>query len=244
MLPGRHDGRTHRFRRRLPLAALAAAVALAAAPPHAGAAVNPPLFYSDRPDPTAFRTQCEAELANAKEALDRILAATGKRTVENTLVPYNEMMLHADNAAYYAGLMEAVHPDSSFRTTAEGVTQKAQKFLSDVSVNRGLYDAIRGVDVKSAEPDTRFLVERTLRDFRRAGVDKDEATRARITAVREQLVLIGQEFDRNIRNDSRTVKVDRSADLDGLPEDFVKAHPPAKMDGSRSRSNIPIAFRS
>jgi len=206
-------------------AAAALSLTAAAAPRPAAAAGNPPLFYSDRPDAGAFRTQCEAELGNAREAMDRVLAVKGTHTVENTLSPYNEMMLHADNAAYMAGLMEVAHPDSTFRTAAESVTQKAQKFLSDASLNRGLYDAVGAVNVKKADPDTRFLVERTLRDFRRAGVDKDEATRARIAALRDQLVLIGQEFDRNIRNDSRTISVSAS-DLDGLPEDFLQSHKP------------------
>lgn len=210
------------------LAALALPLALGA--PLAVAAGNPPLFYSDRPDAAAFRAQCEAELGNAQEALGRVLAVQGKRTVENTLVPYNEMMLHADNAAYMSGLMESVHPDSIYRAAAEMMTQKAQKFLSDATLNRGLYDAVKAVSVKKGDADTRFLVERTLRDFRRAGVDKDEATRNRIAAVRDQLVLIGQEFDRNIRNDSRTITVEHASDLDGLPEDFIRSHP-AGPDG-------------
>jgi thimet oligopeptidase len=213
-----------------PLAALAFSLAVLAAPRPGAAAGNPPLFYSDRPDAGAFRTQCEAELGNAQEALDRVLSAKGARTIENTLVPYNEMALHADNAAYMAGLMEVVHPDSTFRTAAEAMTQKAQKFLSDASLNRGLYDAVRAVDVKKADPDTRFLVQRVLRDFRRAGVDKDEATRNRIAALRDQLVLVGQEFDRNIRNDSRTITLDHASDLDGLPEDYIHSHP-AGADG-------------
>lgn len=226
----------HAGRSALLASALAAAVGFA--PPPAEAAGNPPLFYSDRPDAAAFGVQCDAELANAQEALDRILKVKGARTVDNTLVPYNEMTLHADNAAYYAGLMESVHPDSTFRVVAEGMTQKAQRFLSEVSLNRALYDAIRRVNLRKAEPDTRRLVERTLRDFRRAGVDKDEATRARIATLREQLVLISQEFDRNIRNDSRTIKLDRAADLDGLPEDFVKSHPP----GEDGRITISIEY--
>ena len=224
-----------RFARLRPaLAATALLAALAAMPPPASATGNPPLFYSDRPDAGGFRTLCEAELANAQEALDRMVKAPGPRTVDNTLVPYNELMLHADNASYYAGLMQEVHPDSSFRATAEEMTQKAQKFLNDVSLNRGVYDAIRAVRLDGATPDTRFLVERTLRDFRRAGVDKDDATRARIATLRDQLVVIGQEFDRNIRNDSRTVKAP-AAELEGLPEDFIRSHP-ADKDGNVSIS--------
>jgi thimet oligopeptidase len=190
------------------------------------AAESPPLFYSSRPDAPAFRAMCQGELKQAQAALDRVLAVKGKRTVQNTLVPYNELMLHADNAAYFSGLMESVHPDSTLRTTAEEMTQEAQKFLSELSLNRAVYDAIKGTELGNAEPDTKYLVQRTLRDFRRAGVDKDEPTRRKIASLREELVQIGQDFDKNIRNDSRTIKLDSVEELKGLPEDFIKAHPP------------------
>ena len=192
----------------------------------AAAAKNPPLFYRDRPDAAAFRTAAAGEIKEAEAALARLLAVKGKRTVENTLKPYNEVALHADNAAYQAGLMESVHPDSGFRSTAEGVTQAAQKFLSALSLNRGVYDAIQAVDVSKEAPDTKYLVERTLRDFRRSGVDKDDATRAKITALREELVKIGQEFDKNIRNDSRFIELSSVDELKGLPEDYIKSHQP------------------
>src|SRR6185503_3052778 len=108
---------------------------------------------------------CDAELASAKKSLDRMLAVTGKRTIENTLGPYNDLMMHADNAGSWAGVMEAVHPDSTFRTTAEAVTQETSKFLTEVSLNRKVYDALQAVDVKSSDPTTRYFVEKTLRDF-------------------------------------------------------------------------------
>jgi len=192
----------------------------------AAEAKSPRIFYADRPDAKAFRADCDGELKQAEAALARLLAVKGKRTVQNTLVIYNEISLHADNAAYQASLMESVHPDSGFRATAEEVTQAASKFASDLSLNKGVYEALQAVDVSKESPETKYLVEKTLRDFRRAGVDKDDATRAKITALREELVKIGQDFDKNIRNDSRTIEVSSVDDLKGLPEDYIKSHQP------------------
>ena len=59
-------------------------------------------------------------------------------------------------------------------------------------------------DLGEADEETRYYVEKTLRDFRLAGVDKDEATRQRITALRDELVKVGQDFSRNIRHDLRS----------------------------------------
>jgi len=158
-----------------------------------------------------------------------MLAVKGQRTIANTLNPYNLVMLHADNAGSYSSLMESVHPDSAFRATAEVLTQAATKFQDELKLNRAVYDALSAVDVTKADPQTKYFVSKSLRDFRLAGVDKDEATRTAIAALREELVLASQVFDRNIRNDSRRIQV-TAAELDGLPEDFLKAHP-AGPDG-------------
>ena len=49
-------------------------------------------------------------------------------------------------------------------------------------------------------------------------------------ALREELVRIGQEFGRNIKDDVRRLELD-PAELDGLPEDWRRTHPPG--DGGK-----------
>jgi len=200
----------------------------------APAPVAPP-FWTGKPDSAGFRALADGELKTAGEALDRLIHVQGPRTVENTFAPYNEALVHADNAAYQANLIESVHPDSTVRTVAEEETRASSKFLNDLGLNRAVYDALNGLDLKEADPNTRYAVEKALRDFRLSGVDKDEATRKKIAALREDLVAIGQDFDKNIRNDSRTIKLDSAAELDGLPEDYIKSHP-AGADGKISIS--------
>lgn len=214
----------HRIPIPLALATLAAAVLIPAARP--AAAKPPSFFYSDRPTIASFKATSEASLKKAQAALDKLVAVKGKRTIQNTLVPYNEMMIHAENAAYQANLMESVHPDSAFRTEAENQTRISAKFLDDVSLNRSVYDALSAVDVSKADAETKHFVERTLQEFRRSGVDKDEATRKQITVLLEELTKTSQEFDKNIRNDSRFILLDSPSELEGLPEDFIKTHQP------------------
>ncbi|HEY7729174.1 MAG TPA: M3 family metallopeptidase, partial [Candidatus Eisenbacteria bacterium] len=190
-----------------------------------------PAFWSDRPGAAEFRESMEAELHAAQESLDRMLAVKGRRTIENTLVSYNLAVLHGENAAYGSHLMESVHPDSAYRGGAEELTQRASRFLDALNLNRGAYDALRAVDVSRADAATRYFVERTLLDFRRSGVDRDEPTRQWIAALLDEITKTGQEFAKNIRNDARTIRVAGAADLEGLPEDFIRSHPPG-ADGT------------
>ena len=183
-------------------------------------------FWTGKPDVAAFTKMQEDRLTRAQQLLDRVVAQKGKRNIENTLKVYDEMLVFLDAAGSQSGLIQEVHPDEAMRQAAEKLSQKVQAFYTDLSLNRAVYDALSSLDLKGADAETRFYVEKTLRDFRLGGVDKDEATRKRIKALRDELVLIGQEFARNIRDDKRTVIVNDVAELEGLPADYIARHKP------------------
>jgi len=218
----------------LPGIALAGAAATApagkpaAAKPAAAAATSQASapFWAGTPNAAAFEKIEADRMARTRKAIERLAAVKGPRTIENTLGPYDEAVTLLDAAGSQAGLMEEVHPDSTLRAVAEGQSQKVSALATELSLDRRVYDALKALDVSHADAETRFYVEHELRDFRLAGVDKDDATRAKITALRDTLVKIGQEFDRNIRGDVRTIQVAGAADLDGLPADFITSHKP------------------
>jgi thimet oligopeptidase len=191
------------------------------AEPVAKAAVAPPETPAD-----AFARECRAGLVRARELLPAILAVSGQRTVENTLVPYNQLLTALEQSSAMAGLNNNVHPSKAIRDVAESCEQEASAFENQLRLDRGLYDAIAALDVKGLDADTARLVTRALRDFRRAGVDKDEATRARIKQIDDELVLLGQAFSRNIVDDVRSIVLRDASELKGLPQDYVDGHKP------------------
>ena len=169
-----------------------------------------------------------ADLAAAKTRIAAIKAAPA-RTVESVLEPYNEMLMLLGGAAARCELVAEVHPDAAMRDAAEASVKEAAKIDRDRLLDGELCTAIAGVPVEGEDPDTRRFVEHTLRDFRRAGVDRDEATRARLRELSDQMVEHGLAFDKNIREDVRRIQVDPS-ELEGLPPDYIAAHP-AGPDG-------------
>jgi thimet oligopeptidase len=183
-------------------------------------------FWTGKPDVATFTKWQDERLAKAQQILNQVLAVKGKRTIANTLKPYDEVLIYLDAAGSQSGLIQEVHPEEAMRNAAEKQSQKVQAFYTDLSLNRAVYDALSSLDLKGADAETRFYVEKTLRDFRLAGVDKDEATRQRIKALRDELVLIGQEFARNIRDDKRTVIANDVSELEGLPADYIARHKP------------------
>ncbi|HWF86114.1 MAG TPA: M3 family metallopeptidase [Vicinamibacterales bacterium] len=199
------------------------------APPVTGATNVP--FWTGISDVATFDRAMDARLAHARATLDALAAVQGARSIDNTLRPYDDILLELDAVGSQAQLIQEVHPDDKLRHAAEEISQKVSAFATGLSLNRRVYDALVALDVRSADAETQHYMQRTLRDFRLAGVDKDEATRKKIQALRDALVVIGQDFDRNIRTDLRTVTARSAAELDGLPADYIARHKPG-ADGA------------
>ncbi|BDG10142.1 M3 family metallopeptidase [Anaeromyxobacter paludicola] len=175
--------------------------------------------------PEAFTASCRADLDLARRAAEEFRASPGRLSPEEALRRYDAAFGQLGEAAARASLCRNVHPDPALREAAERCEVEVDAAATELALDRGLYDALLAVPTEGLDPATRYLVERGLRDFRRAGVDRDEATRARVRELRDELTRIGQEFGRNIKDDVRRLPV-RPEELDGLPEDFRRAHPP------------------
>ena len=151
--------------------------------------------------------------------------------MENTLRPFDAALEQINSANYFASLMQQVHPDAKFRDSATEMTRKASAAATALSLNRGVYQALGALDLAKLDAATRHYVERQLLQFKLAGVDKDDATRARLKQLNDQLTEQQSMFDRNISDGQKIVKVSGPAALEGLPQDYIDRHKPA-ADGT------------
>jgi thimet oligopeptidase len=176
-------------------------------------------------NPDALKSDAADALVTAGRLLETLHAVQGPRTQDNTLLPFHQIQLVVARPAHRAGLFSEVHPERPVREAAEKVTQELSAFATELSLDQRLFRALAALDASSLPAAPRRYLEHALRDFRRAGVDKDEATRARLKELAEEAVVLGQTFDRAIREDVRSIKL-RPEQLDGLPLDYRTAHPP------------------
>jgi thimet oligopeptidase len=173
--------------------------------------------------PAEFTQGCRDDMSRARSEASRA-KALGARGGVATLEAFDAAFAALGEAASRASLARNVHPEPALRDAAEAAEQEVDVLSTELSLDRGLHDALAGLDLGGEDEATRYLHAKSLRDFRRAGVDRDEATRARVRSLREELVRIGQEFGRNIKDDVRRLALE-PRDLDGLPEDWRRAHP-------------------
>jgi thimet oligopeptidase len=85
-------------------------------------------------------------------------------------------------------------------------------------------------------------VERQLLQFRLAGVDKDDAARARLKDLNDRLTERQSMFDRTISDGQKVVTVPGAASLDGLPRDHIDRHMPAADGTVRITTDYPASF--
>ncbi len=189
--------------------------------------------------PPIYKERCLKGLKRAQKLLADILAVSGSRTLENTLLPYNELLMYTEQSAGDAGLTSAVHPDEAIREAARVCERDIDAFSSALGRNRELFDAFHAIDTSNFDAETQRFVERTLRAFRRAGVDRDDDTRDRLKAIDEELTKLGQLFQKNIVDDVRSVDVPNREALAGLPEDFISAHAPAPQTSTVNPAGQP-----
>jgi len=172
--------------------------------------------------------RCETGLEAARVAVARLKAGEAGSALEALRI-WDEGVLGLSNAAAAGSLFSEVHPDEAVRTRGEAAVQAVQRLDTEFRLDRDLYDVFArldstGPDSTGLDAQAARLLEKTLDDFRRAGVDLGDAERARIKEINEQLTEVGQEFSKNIRDDKRSVRVPPER-LDGLPQDWLDAHP-------------------
>jgi len=128
-----------------------------------------------------------------------------------------------------------------FRDKAQALTQTANAAYTALNLNQAVYRALAAVP---SPPDaaTRHYLEHTLLEYRLAGVDKDDATRAQIKALQDKITELGLAFERAVHDDVRTVVAD-PAQLDGLPSDYLATHTADAEGHVKITTDPPMAGR-
>ena len=213
---------------------LACLAAGAGAPVPAAAQPAPPAdasllhAWEGGDDPSSLERWVHAHLRRADAAIARVVAVKGAHTIANTLRPYDDAVNQLTLASNQASVLYGVGATRELRDKAQALTQEANAASTALSLNQPVYRALAALPAP-ADAATRHYLERTLLEYRLAGVDRDDATRAKVKALQDKITELGLAFERAVHDDVRTV-VAGTGQLDGLPPDYLAAHP-ADADG-------------
>jgi thimet oligopeptidase len=189
-----------------------------------------PLTMPDSPDGWGdwLGERCGANLATAR-ALAVAIKDARPTDAARLLTDWNEVSIALHNAMSAASLVSQVHPQESLRSQAETAEQEANQLSTDLGLDRDLFEIFAAADPAGLDDAGARVLYLALRDFRRAGVDQDEPARARLRELGDRELVVDQQFGKNIRDDVRSISI-LPAQLAGLPQDYIDAHP-AGEDG-------------
>jgi thimet oligopeptidase len=204
----------------------------------AGAAAQTVTPASDDPlhawmagtSPAALESWVNQRLADEAADVAKLVAVTGPRTVENTLRPFDDAQNQLAVAGNNAYLMYSLADAAPLRDKGQALEAVISSASTDLSLNQKVYSALAAIPLPANDPATRHYLERTLLEYRLSGVDKDDATRAKIRALQDKVTALSLTFGRNVADGTLKITATQ-AELDGLPADYIALHKPA-ADGT------------
>lgn len=176
--------------------------------------------------PQAVAARCDANMSFAGKLRDELEARTGPATVETDFASYDALRDAVNDGLSEIYLVSQTHPDKDIRSAAEACVEKLSALDAALTLSRPIYDRLAAIDAGPLDAKTKFVLDDALVDYRLAGVDKDDATRARIEALQNEITQIGLAFARNIREQKGELVLNSLDDLQGLPADYIAAHQP------------------
>src|SRR5438876_859143 len=170
----------------------------------------------------AVEASMKSAIAKANVALDQIGAQDpGKVTFKSTVAALDDVTYEASQAANKATIIKETNTSPAMRAAAEEAVKAFQEWAVGIDYREDVYKAIKAfadTHPKFSGEDEKLLNE-TLRDYRRAGLDLPPDQRKEVEQLRKELSKLGTDFDTNIVNAAAPV-IFTKADLDGLPESF------------------------
>jgi thimet oligopeptidase len=162
---------------------------------------------------------CDSAIESAKAQFRILEADTSKATLQSVFGQFDDIA-RSMQQVQQSWHMKAVHPDESIRDAASDCSVKYSALFSDFNVSTKYYKRVAAIDTSALNSVEKYMVEKSLESFRQAGVDKDEETREKIKVLRKEISEIGNQFSKNINEDTRYVKT-TIENLKGLPQDYI-----------------------
>ena len=173
--------------------------------------------------PAELQAWVDARLAAEKADLAKLDTVHGPRTVENTLRPFDDAQDELAIAGHNAELIFSLADTAAMRDKGQALLATISQANTELSLNRQVYDALNSIPQAGLDAATHHYLQRSLIEYRLSGVDRDEATRARIKSLRDRITKLSLAFGRNIADSVLKITA-RRAELDGLPADYIQRH--------------------
>lgn len=172
---------------------------------------------------TAVQAQVPANvqsaIAKADAAVARLVAIPdGQRTFENTILALDNLTDDLNTETSMTIFLSNVSPDAAVRESSRAGEEALNDWAIALGKNEAVYKAVKAYADKRPQLDNekKRLLDFTLRDYRRSGMDLSADKRARLSEIERQISKNQIEFSQNIADDATTVAFS-AKELQGVP---------------------------
>jgi len=169
--------------------------------------------------------RCDETLALAAKAKAALESRKGKASIDTDFAAYDTLSLILGDGSSEMYLISETSPVKEVRAAAEACLPKLSDAATGVNLSRPIYDRLAAIPTAKLDAKTGFTLKKMLTNYKLAGVDKDDATRAKVTQLQKEITETGLLFAKNIRDDKGDIPL-KPAELAGLPQDFLDSHKP------------------
>lgn len=190
-----------------------------------------PLFRNPN-EPLAFD---QIEVGHIRQATDRVvedvrrmkavIAASVAGDKAECLLRYDDLLAHVSSVLNPVYLMNETHPDKAVRDASQQAVERLLNFENELRLDESLYLALKSF--AETDPDLspleRRYLEKRMESYLRNGFQLGPEDRARLKRIDDQINQKEILFQKHIADaDAHLILLE--ADLDGLSEDFKRAH--------------------
>lgn len=194
-------------------------------PPTAGTVDTAPSPYTDGLSADQLSAECDRNLKQTRNRLSELEQLSPPYTADSVLKPIDRLLNSINNDTGMVFLLNNAHPDASVQEAADSCVQQFMQLQTDIGLSPALYQRVAQTVVDNADPQTRRVRQRLLRDFDRFGVGLAAEKRETVREINKRIIELGQDFSKNIRSDVRQITVPAGQALAGLPQDYIDDHP-------------------
>ncbi len=190
---------------------------------------------------------CDVHLGRARAVLAEVKALKDRPPAELTadtlLGKIDRIQLEMSVAAGFPELMSVGHPDEAVREAGKLCRPKAVELDPDMMLDPEFAAVVRRYAEKK-EPLTgtkKRLLEDTLRELRRNGLELAADGQKRLRAINDELARLSQAFETNLSDAVLFIEV-KPEQLAGLPDEYKQQHAPGPNGLVKLTTDYPDYF--
>lgn len=162
-------------------------------------------------------------IAVGNAALDRLGALKPNQvTFENTVRALDDISYGISLADDRLGIIKETSTNAALRDAATEALKQLQEWAVGLDYREDVYKAIKAyADTRpKLKGEDAKLLEETMRDFRRAGLELPKPQRDEVERMRKELARLMTDFESNVTK-ARKAVVFTKAELEGVPDSFL-----------------------